>query len=198
MSIPTIWAPVIAALGSASLTGAVAFGLEWGRSRRASKAALAERRARAYSSLISVAGVIAHTAAGLHAAMAVRSGIGESVDVLMGKRRLLEPLELINFLRADTEPLYRAWADVWTIGSPLAIGPANDVVDKCASVMGAATTRGVGATRLVRTLVGEKWTRAQLDEWQMEVRALADARRRLAEVARAELGIEVAELFVST
>src|ERR1700686_5309262 len=108
MLVETIWAPVIAALGSAALTGGVAFGLEWVRSHRAAKAALAERRAHAYSALIARAGVIAHTAGGLHVTMAIRSGWGESVDIFLGKRKPMDPVELSELLRLDTEPLYSA------------------------------------------------------------------------------------------
>jgi hypothetical protein len=47
-----LWIPMKAALGSSALTGLVAFGLEWWRSKRADKSAQAERRSRAYSMLL--------------------------------------------------------------------------------------------------------------------------------------------------
>src|SRR6266849_5476142 len=95
-----LWVPVIAALGSSILTGLAAFGFEWWRSARAGKAALAERRNRAYS-------------------------------------LLLAPLELAERMRADLEPVYEAWSEVWTVGSKEAIIEANDLVDKCGDVMSA-------------------------------------------------------------
>ncbi len=146
-----LWVPVIAALGSAFLTGAVAFGLEWWRSRKAGKAAKSERRVR----------------------------------------------ELIALQRTDLEPLYEAWSEVWTWGSKEAIPAANDLVARCGSVMGAATQRGELGSVLQRFIAGEKWTPQQLDEWNKEVQALAETRRRFAAIARREAGVEVADLFAS-
>ena len=39
------------------------------------------------------------------------------------------------------------------------------------------------------------WTREQLDRWAEEAKAVGQARARLADQARAELGMEVAELM---
>lgn len=91
-----LWVPVIAALGSSALTGMVAFGLEWWRSSRAGRATQAERRNRAYSMLLARSGVIIHVAGGFHIAMQVRSGLAEGVNVMLGKQRPLDPLELVE------------------------------------------------------------------------------------------------------
>jgi len=190
-----LWVPVVAALGSSALTGLVAFGLEWWRSHVAGRAALSERRARAYTRLLARSGVIVHIAGGFHLAMQVRSGLAEGVNVMLGKQRPLDPLELMERMRADIEPLYEAWSEVWAVGSKEAIAEANDLVDKCGDVMSAATRPGEAVPRFMQVIAGEKWTPAQLDQWDKEVRALAEARRRLAVTTRRELGIEVAELF---
>src|SRR5262245_41706365 len=50
----------------------------------------------------------------------------------------------------------------------------------------------------LQALAGEKWTPEQLDQWQAEERALAVSRKRVGEIARKELGVEVVNLFVST
>jgi hypothetical protein len=192
-----LWVPVIAALGSAFLTGAVAFGLEWWRSRKAGKAAKSERRVRAYSLLLARSGVIAHVAVGLHIAMEVRSGLREGINVATGRQKPLDPLELIALQRIDLEPLYEVWSEVWTWGSKEAIPAANDLVARCGSVMGAATQRGESGSVLQRFIAGEKWTPQQLDEWNKEVRALAETRRQFAAIARREAGVEVADLFAS-
>lgn len=112
-----LWIPVIAALGGAFLTGAVAFGMEWWRARKAGKAAKSERRTRAYSLLLARSAVIVHIASGLHIAMATRSGLREGINVATGKRKLVDPLDLIALQRTDLEPLYDAWSEVWTWGS---------------------------------------------------------------------------------
>ena len=63
--------------------------------------------------------------------------------------------------------------------------------------MGAATQQGEARPLLLRVIAGEKWTQKQLDQWQEELRGLAEARRRLGVIARRETGIEVADLFAS-
>jgi cytochrome c biogenesis factor len=96
-----LWVPVIAALGSAALTGIVAFGIEWWRSSRAEKTALAERRARAYSMLLAQAGVIVFIAHGLHIMMETRSRLREGLNVTLGRQKPIDLLELSDRLRAN-------------------------------------------------------------------------------------------------
>ena len=115
----------------------------------------------------------------------------------LGIQKPLDPLELADRLRADLEPLYEAWSEVWAVGSKEAIPEANDLVERCGAVMGAATQRGEARPEFLRRIAGEKWTQEQLDQWGEELRSLAEARRRLAVTARRESGIEVAELFTS-
>ncbi len=188
-----LWVPVIAALGSSFLTGLVAFGLEWWRSYRADKSARAERRSRAYSMLLTRSIVISQLASDLHFTMEVRSGLGAGVNLL----KPLDPLELADRLRAEAQPLYEAWSEVWVVGSKEAISEANDLVAQCGDVMGAATQRGEARSEFLRRIAGEKWTQEQLDKWQEELHSLAEARRRLGVIARREAGVEVADLFAS-
>ncbi len=192
-----LWVPVIAALGASALTGMVAFGLEWWRSKRADKSARAERRSRTYSMLLTRSTVIANLASDLHLTMELRSGLGEGLNVTLGKQKPLDPLELTDRLRADLQPLYEAWSEVWVVGSKEAIPEANDLVARCGAVMGAATQQGEARSLLLRVIAGEKWTQKQLDQWQEELRGLAEARRRLGVIARREAGVEVADLFAS-
>jgi hypothetical protein len=190
-----LWIPVIAALGGSALTGLLGFGLLWWQSHRAEQSALSERRARAYSILLARSGVIVHVAMGFHTTMQFRSGLAEGVNVMLGKQKPLDPLELTERIRADIEPLYEAWSEVWAVGSKEAIIEANILVDKCGDVMSAATRPGEAMPRFMQIIAGEKWTQTQLDQWAKEVSALAEARRRLAITARREAGVEVAELF---
>ncbi len=192
-----LWVPVIAALGSSFLTGMVAFGLEWWRSYRSDKSARAERRSRAYSMLLTRSIVISQLASDLHFTMEVRSGLGDGLNVMLGKLKPLDPLELADRLRAEVQPLYEAWSEVRVVGSKEAISQANDLVAQCGDVMGVATQRGEARSEFLRRLVGEKWTQEQLDKWQEELRGLAESRRRLGVIARQEAGVEVADLFAS-
>ncbi len=153
--------------------------------------------AQAYSMLLARSGVIVHIALGLHVAMEARSGLREGLNVTLGIQKPLDPLELTDRLRADLQPLYEAWSEVWVVGSKKAISEANDLVERCGTVMGAATQRGEARPEFLRRVAGEKWTQEQLDQWSEELHGLAEARRQLAITARRESGIEVAELFTS-
>lgn len=141
---------LIAALGSSALTGAVAFGLEWWRSNRAGKAAQAERRSRAYSMLLTRSIIIAHLAGDLHNVMEVRSGMKEGINVTFRFQKALDPLELAAQLRAEIQPLYEAWSEVWVVGSKEAVPEANDLFARCAAVVGAATQQGKAQARWLR------------------------------------------------
>ncbi|MDQ1500632.1 MAG: hypothetical protein QOI86_3972 [Actinomycetota bacterium] len=189
-----IWAPVIAALGSAIITAGALFGIDQRRARRQERAGLQERRRHAYSRLLTYSGVIAHTAGALHTTIQIRSGIREGLDVTLGKRVPMDPMDVDARLRQDFIPLSEAWSDVWTIGSSEAVIASNWIIDTAAAVVGAATTTGDGGNWLGR-LAAHQWTDEQLRQWNDDLKALAIARRNLAELARRELGIEVARLF---
>lgn len=192
-----LWVPVIAALGSSALTGLVAFGVEWWRSKRAGKSAQAERRSRAYAMLLTRSIVISHLANDLHNAMKIRSGFKEGINVTMRLQKALDPLELSDGLRAEIQPLYEAWSEVWVVGSKKAIPVANDLLVRCAAVVEAATQRGEARPLWLRGIASEKWTQKQIDKWQEEMRGLAEARRQLGVIARQEAGVELADLFAS-
>jgi hypothetical protein len=145
--------------------------------------------------LLAQAGVIVFIAHGLHIMMETRSGLQEGLNVTLGRQKPIDLLELSDRLRANLQPLYEAWAEVWVIGSKEAIAAANDVVDQCGVVMGVATERGKAMPSVLRDIIGEKWTQEQLDQWEKELRILALARKRLGEVARREIGMKIAELF---
>jgi hypothetical protein len=192
-----IWAPVIAALGSSILTGLVAFGLEWWRSRRSDKSSLADRRSRAYSMLLTRSTSVMQLATNLHILMELRSGLKEGINVTIGKQKALDPSELVDRLSAETQPLYEAWSEIWVVGSKEAIAEANDLLARCGTVVGVATQRGDARPLWWRAIAGEKWTQAQLDQWQEELRGLAESRRKLGVIARKETGVEIADLFAS-
>lgn len=192
-----IWAPVVAALGSAFLTGMFTTGVAWWQSRQSSKSTLAERRSRAYSMLLARSASIIHIAHNFHLTMEFRSGLREGFNNLLGTYKPLDPLDLGARMNAEFQPLYEAWSEVWVSGSKDAIAEANDLLACCADVMGAATQHGQATPTWLRAIAGEKWSKQQLDQWQEEVRKLAASRRRFGGIARKELGIELADLFAS-
>ena len=130
--------------------------------------------------------------------MEYRSGLREGLNVLSGKYKALDPLELARWQITEMQPLWEAWSEVWAVGSEEAIAEANDLINKCGEAIGAGAQRGQGRPMWLQALAGEKWTPEQLDQWQAEERTLAVPRKRFGEIARKELGVEAVNLFVST
>lgn len=190
-----IWAPVAAAIGASLLTGLVALVLDWRGARRRAHEDLRGRRQAAYGRMLAASGLLAHTAGGLHQMIELRSGVKEGVALAARLRRPVEPIDFIDLLRRDLEPLYEAWSQVWAAGSPPAVEASNLVMERAGEVLSAATTPGTARNRLLRYLAGERWSDEERAVLDADIRELAIARRRLAELARRELGIEATELF---
>jgi len=189
------WIPVVAALGSSALTGLVAFGLDARRSGQSRLDVLRERRLRAYSQMISRAASLALAAGAMHLTVKIRSGLTEGFDIALRQRKPAEPTELHDWLMKELGPLVKALSEVWIVGTPKAVKAANEVMRMCNMVLNSATKQGEARTPLVRFVAGEKWTAAQLESWQADIDGLAEARKRLAEIARSEMGIEFTPLF---
>lgn len=152
-------------------------------------------RRKAYGDLLASSSNLLHFAQMMQITMAVRSGLGEGIDVLTKTRKPVDPLVLWESMRLEVDPLNRAWAEVWTVGSQEGIRLANRLVDTCSRAVSTATTRGEGRSPLMRLIAGEKWASEQVEAWAADQREVAAARRALALLARRELGYEVAEVF---
>jgi hypothetical protein len=165
---------------------------------RKSEQAAQQRRERreAYTQLLTAAMMVVHTVGMLRLAVEVRSGLKEGIDVALHVRKPIEPFEIDDHLRRDFGPLFEAWTHIWMIGSPEAIQKANRLLDSAVEVLGAGTTRGEANVGLDRWLLGDKWTPQQMELFQGKVRELGAARKEFAELARKELGSEMAELFL--
>ena len=154
-------------------------------------------RRKAYSDLLASSSNLLQYAQMLHVTMATRSGLAEGMDVLSKVRKPIDPLELWETMRLEVDPLNRAWAEVWTVGSQEGIRLANLLIDRCAAAISTATARGEGRSPIMRVIAGEKWTPEQLNSWAEQQRKVAAARRELALFARSELGHEMAEVFTA-
>ncbi len=188
-----LWVPILAAVGASLLTGLLGLGTILLQERLRQADALRHERRRAYSRLLAVTGVIAHTSHALHLAVKVRSGIGEGLDVALHLRKPIDPLDLDARLREDMVPLYEAWSDVWTVGTQEAVTAANRAVELAGEVIERATREGAARTRVGARSLGEKWTPEQLDEWDESINRLGEARQAVAGVARREVKLPVAD-----
>lgn len=193
----TAWAPVVAAIGSSALTAAVAYGIEWRRTRRDSASARTDRQQAAYSELLTRCALLVNSAGALRLTVTVRSGLKEGLDVVTGLRRPVDPLELNEYIRRDMEPLFAAMTEVWVVGSQRAIEAANDLVDQATTVVGAATDSSGTRPSLARFLSGVKWSDADNQVLADEIRKLASIRTAFAGIARSEAGVEPARFVTA-
>lgn len=150
-----LWAPVVAAIGASSLTGLAAFGIALWQARRTERNALAGARRAAYAQLIAATGLMVHSGWMLRVTMEMRSGLGEGLDAALRIRRPVDPMDLDAWMRRDVDPLYSAWADVWTVGTPAAVSIANRLVERMGEIVNKDAARGESRGRIGARIMGE-------------------------------------------
>ena len=191
------WA-VSAATGLAgAVIGAVAaLAGTWWQARAARRHAESDARERAYVDLLVAAEKVAFRIDALVATIKARTGLGESVALLMRLRKPIEPMDLHDWLAADVGPLMDAWSRTWVNGSPEGVRRSNAVLEACNEVMAVLAEMAPATTRakLRKVVVGADIAamRPLLAE---RVRHLSVARKELAEHVRAETGRPAAQLF---
>ena len=105
------WAVVVAALGAALLSTGGAFLLDAYRARRRRKDATADELRAACIQIISGAQRLLLKAAAAHVSMEVRSGLRESLDVLLHIRKPLDLFEFNDYLMVEQGKILDAQAD---------------------------------------------------------------------------------------
>lgn len=186
------------ALGASFLTGLASLGVMWVQEWRRGKARERAALHTAMTELLSRSLAVAMRARALGEAMKVRSGLKEGLDVTMGSRKPVDPLEVHDWIAQEVIPLNTAVAELWTRDDQEGIRLANEVVNKCTELLGVSTARQPANDRLGRVrrlLAGERWTPEMIAENDRAVHELALARKRFADHARARLGLDAVELF---
>ena len=185
-----------AVLAASAITGvcavAAGVGLAVATGRAARRTERDTRRRTAYSQLLAASATVPHTAHTLRLTRELRTGLKDAAMHL----RPIDIGDLDALLWRDAEPMHQAWSAVWVVGTQEAIRLANDLVTKITDVLEGATRPGQARTGIVRYLAGEKWSEEQLEAWNGQVAAMAQARRAFALHARHELGVEIAEVFL--
>jgi hypothetical protein len=180
----SIWAPVVAALG----TGIIGFGgLVWQQLHRDRKAASAEK-GEAYHQMIAHSLSFTIRAQALRNTMRTRSGFNERLDLALRLRRPLDPMDLHDWLAEGFEPINQAWSKIEIVGSAEAIGVATELVDACADVVGLATQFGEARGRFRTYIRGFEWTAEQQKALDSAVKRVMKHRRAFVRLARKELG----------
>jgi hypothetical protein len=190
---------VVAALGASALTALASLGVMWlqhwlqGRADDRSALAASARE------LLSRSLAVAMRAKTLGDTMKFRSGLKEGWDVAFRHRKLVDPLELHDWMVQDLAPLNAALAEIWTRDDQEGVRLANDVVQKCANLMGVSTAReqADGWERLRVWAAGERWTTETTKAYDDAMRELVRARKDYADHVRARFGLDAVELFTS-
>lgn len=193
-----VWAVVTAALGAALLTSLGSLGVvrlqEWLRGKASDGDALH----RAVLEVLSRSMAVAFRGQTIGQAMKVRSGLGEGLDIMLHIRKPLDHMQFHDWLAQDVVPLNTALAEIWTRWDQEGVRLANEVVDKCLNLMSAYTALqpvASGRERVRQWTVGERCTPEMLAENERALKDLALARKRLADYARAVLGLPTVDLF---
>jgi hypothetical protein len=185
------WTVALAALGASALTGLASLGVVAYQEHHRAKAARKAEFAAAVAELLSRSTGITLRAGTLTLLMQQRSGLKESFDILLRQRKPVDHFKLHDWQARDWDGLISAQVHIWTFGDQEIIRLANNVVARCNDVLKASTVRPAasGPVEFVRQIIlGQRWTPAMTAERESKVRALAEARKRLADLSRSRLG----------
>lgn len=184
-------------LGAAALIAAPLLAW-WVSARRAATAAEHDRQHQAYVDLLVASFGVAQRASALLTAAQLRSGLGEGLAVAFRLRKPVDPLELHDWINAGLEPLVEAWSRTWVYGSPQGVMLSNRLLESCQEVMELLNLAGgTGVRQKTRQAVTGINVKDLAAERTKRMRAVAVARRDLAEYMRAEAGRPTAALFSS-
>jgi hypothetical protein len=184
----SIWAPVVAALGSSLLTGGAAFGTIWWQERQRRTVDVLAGRDGAYLQLISSSLSFLIRARTLRDAMRARSGLGEGIDVALRIRQPLDAFSFHDWFSQGFDPVNQAWSKVELIGSPEAVNAATELMDACADLVAVAGSYGSARGRLGTAFRGIEWTAEEQEALQAEVERLVSCRTAFIRIARQEGG----------
>ncbi len=165
--------------------------------RRTDRREATAAQSRASVDLLTQSLLFAQRAHALLLTAQVRTGLSESLDILLHLRRPVDPMELHDWLQQGTGPLYDAWSSTWVSSSPAMVTRGNAVIDACTGVLDAVSERPPARwpAQLREAIVGRRADKDQEARERAAVHALAVARRDYAALVRTETGKDPAELF---
>jgi hypothetical protein len=188
----SLWVPVVAAVGASGLTGLSGFGAIAWQQRRIERAAKSATQAEAYRVLIEHSLSFTVLAHALRQTAELRSGLGEDLDVALGIRRPLDPLELYDRLAKGFEPINTAWAKIKVSGSPETGQLADQLVQACADLLDVAGEIGTARGKLQTRLRGPAWSADQRNALQAAIELVMATRTSLIGHARTGFGDQAA------
>lgn len=190
---------IAAALGASLLTGLASLGVTWVREWLRDRASERDALRASVHELLSRSLAAAMRAKTMGDMMKLRSGLKEGWEVTFRHRKLLDPLELHDWMAQDLVPLNAALSEIWTRDDQEGVRLANAVVNRCANLLGVSTARqgAEGWERIRRWAAGERWIPEMTEAYDNALGELARARKRYADHVRARFGLGAVELFTS-
>jgi hypothetical protein len=119
---------LIASLGAAALSTFGAFVLDWRRSFRSRQTAEHNELKHACVLILAGANKITIKSSAIRANMIARSGLIESMDIVLHHRKPPDILEISDYMFAELGPVLDAQATIWLTGDEILIRAAGDVV----------------------------------------------------------------------
>jgi hypothetical protein len=179
----SIWAPVVAALG----TGLLGFGGIWYQQHHRDNLETQARKVAAYHQLSTHSLGFMMRVTTLRQTVQVRSGLSEGINVVMRIRAPLDPMELHDWIAQDFVPVGQAWSMIQMSGSPKAVRAATTVLDACGELMAVATQLGEANGKLATAFKGVAWTDEQQAALKKAMERLGRARLDFITLVREEL-----------
>lgn len=184
----SIWVPVVAAVGASGLTGLAGFGSVVWNQRRIERSAGSATQAEACRLLVEHSLSFSMLANSLRHTAEFRSGVGDGLDVALGIRRPLDPLDLYDRLATAFEPINTTWTTLKVTAALETVQFADHLVRACADLLEVAGEVGKARGKFQSRLRGPAWTDDQRRALQSATEQVMAARSSLAEHARAEFG----------
>jgi hypothetical protein len=192
------WLPLLTSVPGA-FTGALLAGcfglfLLWRQNRAAKRAAKGKEQAEAYIEFLARTFSFTRRVQALGQVRQLRTGFIEQREVLFGRRKPLDLLELHDWLEVDFRPLSDAWTRVHVVGSQEAVIAADELMLTSRDLMDAASAVDGSRSLLRRSFLGDRQSAQQIQEYDALLKKFFEAREQFAVLARNELGKEVVQL----
>lgn len=184
----SVWVPIVAAVGASGLTGLTGFGAIIWNQRHIDRSANSATQAETCRLLVEHSLSFTMLANSIRQTAEFRSGLGEGLDVTLGIRRPLEPLDLHDRLAVAFEPINSAWTTIKVSGTLETMQLADHLVRACADVLELAGEVGAARGRIQTRLRGPAWSADQRNALQDATELVMAARKKLIEHARTEFG----------
>jgi len=181
------WAPVVAALGAAFLTGFFTWGAAAWAQRRADKRESLRHRREGYQPLLNASNLLISLGFGSRVLLQARTGVAEGIGLLLRIRRPVDSQELQQQYAAALTAILDAQDALSTVGSQAAVETGEQVAMAAANYLSACADMTSNQKRWL-ALQGWKPTKRQEQELEKRLRELSQARAAFVHRIREDLG----------